>query len=121
MSLEIPVIKDYKTNEAAPWTYDWSNMGTVLTKGQTGAFVLGKDDKTIVLISSESDSAGGVRIKTGDGIQGVNDLEIAFAKNSSASITPEAGRFKQHHGSDKGKVVIECIAGSVRIIVFEAP
>lgn len=80
-----------------------------------------RDEKVILYIENANTSAAKVvTVKAGNGIQGVNDLDVEIAASSYILLALESGRFKNVSGEHKGKVVLSGPA-DIKVAVLRLP
>lgn len=75
------------------------------------------DDKTVILLYNDTVFSADVKIKHGNGVQGINDLVFSVPASSFVTVSIDSGRFKNIYGEDKGFVIVE---GFVKLAVFES-
>ena len=115
----IPVHEMDKMNEA--YAFEISDAGVIDTAEGAEIDYSARDDKMVVIMTNSGGSAAKVTVKAGNGIQGVNDLEIEVQPDASAVLTLESGRFKNVSGPDKGKVIMTSDADGVGVMAFKLP
>ena len=128
MRKEIPVIKCRGVNDVRLCPVKDVSAAAFQTLGAKGtedeiegAFSLGNDAKTVVLLVNEESGEVKCRIKAGNGFCGVGDLEILVRGKTMAVVTVDSARFKNVHGEDKGKVIIGAPeGGEITVAVLEA-
>ena len=96
----------------------YASMLAVPNSADGAELALGKDHKTMLLLVNDGSGTATATVKAGNGIQGVNDLQISLDAGKYTFVCLDSGRFKNMHGADKGKVII---AGTAKIAVFELP
>lgn len=81
-----------------------------------------RDDKYLLFIQNINASAAKTAtIKAGNGIQGVNDLEVSIPAANFTFVAIDSGRFKNVSGTDKGKVVITGASADIKVACFKLP
>lgn len=81
-----------------------------------------RDDKHLIFIQNVNTSAAKTAtIKAGNGIQGVNDLEISIPASSYTFVAIDSGRFKNMSGINKGKVIITGASADIKVACFKLP
>ncbi|MFI3128450.1 MAG: hypothetical protein R3Y18_00155 [Bacillota bacterium] len=92
-------------------------MTAATSVGTTATYIDFSGRDLVLLASNAGSSAATLTLKAGDGIQGVEDLEIAIAAGKEICILPETGRFKIVNGDNAGKIeLIATATVSVQII-----
>ncbi len=87
-----------------------------------GAEVVWKesDEKYTIVLQNTASSVGTAVIKAGNGVHGVNDLDVEVPANSTVCLSLDSARFKQLSGTDKGKVLFTGPA-TIGVAVFITP
>lgn len=80
----------------------------------------GKDFKTAIIVKGGA-TAGKLKITAGNGIQGVNDIEIDIPKTNYTVFTLDSGSFKNVSGTNKGKILMIPTVADLTIGVVELP
>lgn len=78
------------------------------------------DEKYTIVLQNSGSSAGVAVIKAGNGIHGVNDLEVDVPASSTVCLSIDSARFKMLSGEDKGKVILTGPA-TIGVAVFCTP
>lgn len=74
-----------------------------------------RDEKYVIGLKNAAVSSVNVTaiIKAGDGLQSAfGDIQITLAQNNIAWVAIDSGRFKNHLGNNKGKVIIKSLAAN---------
>lgn len=96
-------------------------MFAALDATDGGEFVFdGADHKTLILLQNTVTAVKTVTVKAGNGIQGVNDLEIEIDASSTKAVALNSGAFKNMYGDDKGKVIMTG-PSDIKIAVLKLP
>ncbi len=79
----------------------------------------GADEATVLILTASG--AMDVTISAGDGIQGTNDLVIAFAGAGTQYVSLESGCYKQTRGEHAGKLLIKPSASGLTVGCLRLP
>lgn len=81
-----------------------------------------QDERTVFLFQNGGTAEATVKVKAGNGIQGVTDLDtLSIAAGGVAAFRLDSGAFKQVTGDNKGKAVFIPSATTVKAAVIELP
>ena len=78
------------------------------------------DGKILILLHNGNASPFDVKVKAGNGLQGINDLSVNVAGNKTTALVLESGAFKNVKGENAGKVKITGNA-NLKVQAFELP
>ena len=82
----------------------------------------GKDNKIVILVQNSGSAAATVKVKAGNGIQGVNDLAaFSVAGSTTAAINLESGAYKFVSGEDKGYALLVPSSADLKFAVVVLP
>jgi len=79
------------------------------------------DGRILIIIQNIAEASKTATIKAGNGLQGVEDLEITVAASTTKCIVIESGKYKNVTGDNKGKVIIKGTDANIKIAVVELP
>ncbi len=83
-----------------------------------GALVpMGADQKMLILITATAETTA--TVKSGDGIQATEDLEISIASGKTAAVSVESGKFLITKGENKGNVLV--LGENIKVQAIELP
>ena len=80
-----------------------------------------EDSKVLVLLENTSEEERKVTVLAGNGIQGVNDLELTLSASSTSAVALESGRFMFLSGENCGCAVLKADNAGVKVLVIELP
>ncbi|MEY8366841.1 hypothetical protein AALA22_14490 [Anaerovoracaceae bacterium 41-7] len=81
-----------------------------------------QDERTVFLFQNSGTAAATVKVKQGNGIQGVTDLDaFSIAAGSIAAFRLDSGAFKQVTGENKGTAVFIPSSTDVKAAVIVLP
>lgn len=107
------------TTKRLTWnTPDTATMAAADTTD--GAYVTPLNDEATVLILTAS-AALTATVKAGDGVQGVEDLSVAFAAAGTKYLSVESGRYKLTKGANKGKILVKTSASGLTVGCLALP
>lgn len=82
----------------------------------------GKDNKVVILAQNTGSSAATVKVKAGNGLQGISDSETySVAASGFAAINLESGVYKKVSGEDKGYALLIPSSADVKFAVIVLP
>ena len=79
------------------------------------------DHKTLLIFTNAAAATKAVKIKAGNGIQGVADLDFTLAANGTHCVVIESMKFVNVSGADKGKVIITGADNNVKVSAVVLP
>lgn len=79
----------------------------------------GADEATVLILTAAG--AMDVTISAGDGIQGTDDLVIAFAGAGTQYVSLESGCYKQTRGEHAGKFLVKPSASGLTVGCLRLP
>lgn len=79
----------------------------------------GADEATVLILTAAG--AMDVTISAGDGIQGTDDLVIAFAGAGTQYVSLESGCYKQTRGEHAGKLLVKPSASGLTVGCLRLP
>lgn len=82
-----------------------------------------KSDGRILLIleNAHATAAKTATIKSGNGLQGTEDLAVEIAAGAQKVVVIETGKFVNVSGTNKGKVVITGTSADIKVSAIELP
>lgn len=96
---------------------EWNTAGSMTqTAADTtdGALVSpGPDESTVLVLTASAELTA--TIKAGDGIQGTEDLAIAFSGAGTKYVSLESGKYKQTRGENAGKIIVKTSASGLTV------
>jgi hypothetical protein len=100
----------------------YSGLLSAVTADGASFIMNGQDTKFLVLIQNgHATAAKTATVKSGNGLQGVNDITVSIAAGNYTYVVLESGKFKNVSGDDKGKVIIVGESTDIKIAVFKLP
>lgn len=82
----------------------------------------GKDNKIVILAQNSGSSAATVKVKAGNGLQGISDSEVySVAAGGLAAINLESGVYKFVSGEDKGYALLVPSSADVKFAAVVLP
>lgn len=97
---------------------------TVAVDAENGALVdysNKSDGRILVVIENVGGGANTATIKSGNGLQGTEDLEISLEASEKKCIVVESGKFVNVYGDNAGKLVIMGADANIKVSAIELP